>query len=381
VTSTTTTTRNRIDIRAVLVEGRAFIALIGIVIIFSLLSDAYLTVPNLVTMTKHVAMNAILALGMLTVILNGGIDLSVGSTMGLSGMTAGYLLQGVRIDGLHSVFYPQLWLVLLISCAVGTFVGWLNGVIITRFKVTPFITTLGMMYAVRGAAMLITNGTTFPNLAGAPGLGNEGFWLVGGPGFFGIPMSIWIMAAVALLTYFLVRKTQFGRWLYASGGNERAAELSGVPVRKVTIRVYMIAGLCAAIAGLIAASELTSAAPQTGTGFELNAIAAVVIGGASLMGGRGSVRGALVGAFVIGFLSDGLVIVGVSTFWQQVIMGGVIIVAVGIDQAQQRVRRGKKAPRKTRGLPTSLVKPDAAPAAPTEPTDSTDAVPSAYKGR
>ena len=339
--SSTTTVKRKLDIGGVLIEGRAFIALIAIIIIFSLLSDSYLTMSNFVSMTKHVAMNAILAIGMLTVILNAGIDLSVGSTMGMSGMIAGWLLQGVHIDTLGVVLYPQLWLVILISCGVGALIGWVNGMIITRLHVTPFVATLGMMYVVRGLAMLVTNGTTFPNLKGSPGLGNEGFWLIGGPGFFDIPMAIWIMVVLSIIVYFVVRKTQFGRWLYASGGNERAAELSGVPVRKVSVRVYMIAGFCAAVAGLIAASELTSAAPQTGVGFELNAIAAVVIGGASLFGGRGTVRGALVGAFVIGFLSDGLVIVGVSTFWQQVVMGGVIVVAVAVDQAQQGVKKTK----------------------------------------
>jgi erythritol transport system permease protein len=153
----------------------------------------------------------------------------------------------------------------------------------------------------------------------------------------------------------LIRKTPFGRWLYAVGGNERAGELAGVPVRRVKMWVYMLSGLCAAAVGVIIASELTSAAPQTGETFELNAIAAVVIGGASLAGGRGTVRGALVGAFVIGFLSDGLVMVGVSTFWQIVIKGAVIIMAVLLDQGQQRLKRSHAAivrtPAENRRLP------------------------------
>ena len=147
------------------------------------------------------------------------------------------------------------------------------------------------------------------------------------------------MVAFGVAAVFLTRKTPFGRWVYALGGNARAAELSGVPVRRVTMRVYMISGLCAAMAGLIIASELTSAAPQAGETFELNAIAAVVIGGASLSGGRGAVRGALIGAFVIGFLADGLVILGVSTFWQIVIKGAVIVLAVILDQSQQKIQR------------------------------------------
>ena len=156
-------------------------------------------------------------------------------------------------------------------------------------------------------------------------------------------MAIWILVVFVIAAVFVLRKTPFGRWVYATGGNERAAELSGVPVKRVKLWVYMISGFCAATAGLIISSELTSAAPQTGNGFELNAIAAVVIGGAALTGGRGNVRGVLLGAFVIGFLVDGLVIVGVSTFWQTVIKGAVIVLAVVIDQAQQRVSRSKNA--------------------------------------
>jgi erythritol transport system permease protein len=333
----------RFDLSAVLLEGRAFIALIVLIIVFALLSDAFLTVPNLITMTKHVAMNAILAIGMLFVILKGGIDLSVGSIVGLSGVVAGVLLQGLRIDVLDVVLYPMVWVVVLASLAVGTLVGLINGILVTRFNVAPFIATLGMLYVARGAAQLISDGATFPRLAGDPELGNTGFLLIGGGRPLGVPMAIWILVVFVIAAVFVLRKTPFGRWVYATGGNERAAELSGVPVKRVKLWVYMISGFCAATAGLIISSELTSAAPQTGNAFELNAIAAVVIGGAALSGGRGNVRGVLLGAFVIGFLVDGLVIVGVSTFWQTVIKGAVIVLAVVIDQAQQRVSRSKNA--------------------------------------
>ncbi|WP_105566591.1 ABC transporter permease [Microbacterium halophytorum] len=340
--ATQTTGRGRkIDIGALLLEGRAFIALAALIVIFALLSDSFLTFSNLVTMTKHVAYNAILALGMLFVILKGGIDLSIGSIVGLSGVVAGTMLQGWQLTLLDIVVYPQVWFVVIISLAVGTFCGWVNGVLVTRFNVAPFIATLGMMYVVRGAAMLISSGTTYPRLRGTEENGNQGFLLIGGGQILGIPVSIWIMAVFAVVAFLVLRKTPFGRWVYATGGNDRAAELSGVPTTKVKLRVYMISGFCAATTGLIIASELTSAAPQTGETFELNAIAAVVIGGAALSGGRGNVRGALIGAFVIGFLSDGLVLVGVSTFWQMAIKGAVIILAVMLDQAQQRIKRSK----------------------------------------
>jgi erythritol transport system permease protein len=322
-----------------LFELRAFIALFVLIAVFGVLSDSYLTWDNLVTMTRHVAINAILAVGMLMVILKGGIDLSVGSTVGLAGVVAGVLLEGLRIGFLDVVVYPPVWAVIVIALAVGAGVGAINGTLVTRFNVAPFIATLGMLYMVRGAALLISDGATYPNLGGSPELGNTGFDFLGSGKIAGIPTAIWLMVLFAAAGSFLTRKAPFGRWLYAIGGNERAAELAGVPVKKVKTRVYMISGVCAAMAGLIIASELTSAAPQAGETFELNAIAAVVIGGASLMGGRGYVRGALVGAFVIGFLADGLVILGVSTFWQIVIKGAVIVLAVILDQAQQKVQR------------------------------------------
>lgn len=336
-------TARKTDIGAVLLEGRAFIALAVLIVIFALLSDSFLSVNNLITMTKHVAYNAILALGMLFVILKGGIDLSVGSTVGLSGIIAGVLLEGLGIPALDVVLYPAVWVVILASLCVGTLVGFINGILVTKFNVAPFIATLGMLYVARGTALLISDGATFPRLGGSPELGNTGFGLIGGGRLLGVPNGIWIMVLFAAIALVTLRMTPFGRWVYATGGNERAAELAGVPVRKVKLWVYMISGFCAATAGVILTSELTSAAPQLGESFELNAIAAVVIGGAALTGGRGNVRGVLLGAFVIGFLSDGLVIVGVSTFWQTVIKGAVIILAVMLDQAQQRIKRNKNA--------------------------------------
>ncbi|GAA3769024.1 ABC transporter permease [Plantactinospora mayteni] len=332
-------------------ELRAFIALAVIIVTFAALSDTYLTSSNLITMTRHVAINAILALGMLLVILTGGIDLSVGSIVGLSGIVAGVLLQGWQINSFDVVLYPQVWAVIVISLAVGMLVGALNGLLISRFRLAPFIATLGMLYVARGIALLISNGATFPRLEGSPELGNTGFGFLGSGRILGIPTSIWIMVLLAALATVLIRRMPFGRWLYSVGGNERAAELSGVPIRRVKLWVYMLSGFCAAMVGLIIASELTSAAPQTGETFELNAIAAVVIGGASLAGGRGTVRGALVGAFVIGFLSDGLVMVGVSTFWQIVIKGAVIIFAVLLDQGQQRLKRSSAATAATSRAP------------------------------
>jgi erythritol transport system permease protein len=331
--------RQRLRVFNVILELRAFIALIVLIIVFSLLSDSYLTWDNLVTMTRHVAINAILAIGMLLVILTGGIDLSVGSIVGLSGVVAGVLLGGADLGFLGVTAFPAVWVVVVLALLAGAGVGAVNGTVITRFGVAPFIATLGMLYVARGVALLISNGATYPNLGGSPALGNTGFDFLGTGKILTIPVSIWLMVLFAGAAVFLTRLTPFGRWIYAIGGNARAAELAGIRVNMVKRRVYMISGVCAAMSGLIIASELTSAAPQAGETFELNAIAAVVIGGTSLMGGRGTVRGALIGAFVIGFLADGLVIVGVSTFWQIVIKGTVIVLAVILDQSQQRIQR------------------------------------------
>jgi erythritol transport system permease protein len=353
----------RLQILNALFELRAFIALIVIIIVFSLLSDAYLSWDNLVTMTKHVAINAILAIGMLMVVLTGGIDLSVGSIVGLAGVVAGVLLEGLHLGFASTIIYLPVWGVILVALCVGTGVGAVNGVLVTRFNVAPFIATLGTLYMARGAALLISNGETYPNLAGSEALGNTGFEFLGSGEILTIPVSIWLMVLFAAVATFLTRRAPFGRWVYAIGGNERAAELAGIQVNKVKRRVYMISGVCAATAGLIIASELTSAAPQAGETFELNAIAAVVIGGASLSGGRGAVRGALIGAFVIGFLADGLVIVGVSTFWQIVIKGAVIVLAVILDQSQQRIQRRGAAAAAAAQLADSASRPKAPAAA------------------
>ena len=326
------------DIGRVLLEGRAYFALIAIVAVFSALSPYYLSVSNFLTMSSHVALFGILAIGMLLVILNGGIDLSVGSTLGLSGVVAGALMQGVPFAPLGAVAYPPVWVVVVLCCLLGAAIGLVNGVLVARFKVPAFVATLGVMYMVRGVALLMTNGLTYNNLGGQPGLGNTGFDWLGFNRIAGVPVGILVMVVIAVVGSLVLTRTPFGRWLYASGGNERAAELSGVPVKAVQVAVYMMSGVCAAVAGLILSSQLTSAGPTAGTTYELTAIAAVVIGGAALTGGRGNVRGTLLGAFVIGFLSDGLVIIGISSYWQTVFTGAVIVLAVLLNAVQYRGR-------------------------------------------
>ncbi|GHC28875.1 MULTISPECIES: ABC transporter permease [Gemmobacter] len=317
-----------------LLEGRAFFALILIVAVFSFLSPNYFTVSNFLIMASHVAIYGILAVGMLLVILNGGIDLSVGSVLALSGVIAGALMQGVEMQALGVILYPPVWAVVVLTCALGAAVGAVNGVLIAWFKVPAFVATLGVMYVARGVALLMTNGLTYNNLSGRPELGNTGFDWLGFNRLAGIPISVLVLAGIAVLAGLMLSRSAFGRWLYASGGNERAADLSGVPVKRVKITVYTLSGMLAAVAGLVLSSQLTSAGPTAGTTYELTAIAAVVIGGAALTGGRGTVRGTMLGAFVIGFLSDGLVIIGISSYWQTVFTGAVIVLAVLMNSIQ-----------------------------------------------
>lgn len=325
-----------------LLEGRAFFALIAIIAVFSFLSPNYFTVGNFLIMASHVAIYGILAIGMLLVILNGGIDLSVGSILALSGVMAGAMMQGIELQALGIILYPPVWAVVVLTCVLGALVGAVNGVLIAWFKVPAFVATLGVMYVARGVALLLTNGLTYNNLSGSADLGNTGFDWLGFNRLGGVPISVLVLAAIALLAGLILSRSAFGRWLYASGGNERAADLSGVPVRRVKITVYTLSGMLSAVAGLVLSSQLTSAGPTAGTTYELTAIAAVVIGGAALTGGRGTVRGTMLGAFVIGFLSDGLVIIGVSSYWQTVFTGAVIVLAVLMNSIQygSRARKG-----------------------------------------
>ena len=337
------TAPKKLDISKLLIEGRAFLALALIIVVFSVLSPNFLTVDNLLIMASHVAIFALLSMGQLLVILTGGIDLSVGSTLGFSAVIAGFLLRGVPLDVFGVTLYPNVFVSVLIAVLLGGLIGVINGVLVARFKVAPFVATLGMLYVVRGVALLMTNGRTINDISGDEGLGNTGIEWLGFNRVLGIPVGVLIMAVVALIIALVLARTTFGRWLYATGGNARAAELSGVPVKKVTVWVYVIAGLCSAIAGVILASTLTSASPTAGNTYELTAIAGVVIGGAALSGGRGTVRGTLLGAFVIGFLSDGLVLVGVSAYWQTVFVGAVIVIAVMLNSLEYgRPRRTKQ---------------------------------------
>jgi erythritol transport system permease protein len=321
-----------------LLKLRTFIALFAVLIFFSLAAPNFLSTANAVLIAKHVALNAFLAIGMTFVIITGGIDLSVGSIVGLCGMVAGWLiLNGLDLPFGYTVYFNVVEIV-IITLGVGILIGAINGFLITRLNVAPFIATLGTLYVARGLALLSSDGRTFPNLVGDPSLGNTGFAFIGSGRFLGLPVSIWILVLVGAGAAYLAARTPLGRHIFAVGGNERAAALSGIRVSRVKMFVYVFSGFCASIVGLIISSELMASHPATGETFELNAIAAAVLGGTSMSGGRGTVGGTIIGAFVIGILSDGLVMMGVSSFWQTVIKGLVIIVAVVVDQAQRRLQ-------------------------------------------
>ena len=285
-----------------LLKGRTFIVLIVLLIFFSITANNFLSVNTLLLIGKHVALYGIIAIGMTYVIITGGIDLSVGAVVGLAGMVAGGLLQkGLTLQFAGVTIYFSVPLVVIITIIVGALIGVINGIIITKFNVAPFIATLGTMYICRGFANLHSNGATYSDLKGYEGLGNQG-WTFFGSTLFGIPVGLIILAIMAVIFAFILKKTVFGWHVFSIGGNEKAAKLSGVKVDKVKILVYMISGICAAVVGIIACSQLAAAHPATGESWEMNAIAAAVLGGTSMAGGIGTIGGTIVGAFVIVYI-------------------------------------------------------------------------------
>ena len=290
------------------------------------ISDTFLSQENTLNVLRQISVNLCLSIGMTLVILSGGIDLSVGSVLALAGaVAAGLLKDGLQFPtfgvGVQFTFLGAAVAGLIIGAAL----GWFNGWVITRFRLPPFVAALGMLSIARGLTQLWTKG--FP----ITGLGAE-FGFIGTGRWLGLPMPVWISAALVAVFVLITRKTRLGRYLYAIGGNERAAQLSGLNLRAIKITVYALGGALAGIAGLLLTARLDSATPSAGLGYELDSIAAVVIGGTSLNGGRGSVLGTVLGCLIIGVLNNGLVLLEVSPFWQQVIKGFVILGAVALDR-------------------------------------------------
>lgn len=316
--------------RQLLSRSQSLIALIILCIIVSLLSDKFLTTTNAWNVMRQISVNVCISVGMTLVIIAGGIDLSVGSVLALCGaVAAGLLKNGIEIPSSNLYMGFTVLGTIVVALLIGSLLGVFNGLFITRFKVPPFVATLAMLTIARGLTMLWTGG--FP----ISGLGESFAWI--GTGWFvGIPVPVWISAIIVAIAIMIMNKTKLGRYIYAIGGNESAATLSGIDVKKVKVIVYTIAGGLAAAGGLLVTSRLDAAQPNAGTGYELDSIAAVVIGGTSLTGGRGSIGGTVLGAIIIGVLNNGLVLLNVSPFWQQVLKGAVILAAVIIDKAKAK---------------------------------------------
>ena len=328
--------KNNNQLLMTLLKGRTFIVLIVLVIFFSFASKSFMSLNTLTMVAKHVALYGILALGMTFVIITGGIDLSVGSVVGLVGMLAGGMIQeGVTFG--NKTAYFSIPMIVIFMLIFGCLVGMINGLIVTKLNVAPFIATLGTMYICRGFANLRSGGTTFSNIKGYEGLGNVGFKALGS-NIAGIPAGVYVFAVLAIIAAVLLKKMPFGWYVLAVGGNEKSARLSGIKADRVKILVYIISGFCAAWVGMINTAQLSAAHPASGDGWEMNAIAATVLGGTSMSGGSGTIIGTIVGAFVIGVINDGMTMCGVSEFWQKVIRGFVIILAVVIDQTQRNLQ-------------------------------------------
>jgi ribose transport system permease protein len=308
----------------------SLLALLLIVVALSLATNSFLTVQNGLNVLQQISINLCLSIGMTMIILSGGIDLSVGSVLALAGaVAAGLLKNGITFSRWDVVLDFTVFGAVLAGILTGMACGWMNGFVITRFRVPPFVATLGMLTIARGLTRLWTGGFPITNL-------DDGFVFLGAGRYLGVPMPVWISAALVAVFVVVTRRTRFGRYLFAVGGNERAAKLSGLNVNRIKLLVYTLGGGLAGVAGLILAARLDAADPKVGVGYELDSIAAVVIGGTSLSGGRGSILGTVLGCLIIGVLNNGLVLLGVSDDWQLVTKGLVIIVAVAIDRASRR---------------------------------------------
>ncbi|MCQ4088305.1 ABC transporter permease [Saccharibacillus sp. JS10] len=315
--ATTVDTGKKFKLSEVTQKLGPLLGFIILVVIVSILNPAFLEPLNLLNLSRQVAINALIAFGMTFVILTGGIDLSVGSILALSSAFVANLM----IAGLDPI------LAILVGCVAGAVMGMINGLMITKGKMAPFIATLATMTVFRGLTLVYTNGNPIT------GLGDDlSFQLFGRGYFFGIPVPAVTTLIVFAILWVILHKTSFGRKTYAIGGNEKASIVSGIKVHRVKIMIYSLAGLLAALAGAILTSRLNSAQPTAGQSYELDAIAAVVLGGTSLTGGRGWIVGTLIGALIIATLNNGLNLLGVSSFYQMVVKGVVIVIAVLIDR-------------------------------------------------
>lgn len=330
------TTPNNLVAAARRIEFRQFQSIAALVLMVVALSQhpqssgTFLSQENTLNVLRQISVNLCLSVGLTLIILCGGIDLSVGSVLAFSGaVAAGLLKDGIALPALGVVVQFTAFGACLAGLLVGASLGWFNGWVITRFKLPPFVATLGMLSIARGLTQLWTKGFPITGLGADFGFIGTGRWL-------GVPTPVWVSALVVAFGVVLTRHLALGRYVYAVGGNETAARFTGLNIRTIKLAVYTLGGALAGVAGLLLTARLDSATPNAGIGYELDSIAAVVIGGTSLSGGRGSVLGTVLGCLIIGVLNNGLVLLEVSPFWQQVIKGVVILVAVALDKMSAR---------------------------------------------
>jgi ribose transport system permease protein len=316
--------------KEILKKSQSLIALFLLCLAISLLSDKFLTTNNLWNVLRQISVNICISAGMTLVVLLAGIDLSVGSVLAFTSVVcAGLLKNGIAIESLDLFIGFTVFGAVLSAVIIGLLIGLFNGWVITTFEIPSFVVTLAMLTMARGATMLYSQGIPISNL------GNS-FEFIGSGWFLGIPIPVWISVIVVGIMIILTKKTILGRYIYAIGGNEKAAFGSGININQVKLTVYGIAGMMAAIGGVLVTSRLNSAQPNAGLSYELDSIAAVVIGGTSLSGGVGTIGGTVIGAVIIGVLNNGLVLLNVSPFWQQVVKGLVILLAVIIDKKSKK---------------------------------------------
>jgi ribose transport system permease protein len=298
-----------------------FLTLTVLFVGLAIASPHFLTAVNLSSVVRQTAVINTMALGMTLIIVSGGIDLSVGAILAMSGLLGTMMMEKGQ----------PIWIGMVVGLLTGTFWGFVNGVFTTRLKINPFIVTLGTLGIVRGLTLIISNGLPVHDIP-------RQFSFLGEGNVLGVPFVLWILIGCAVAMHFIMERTKLGRYAFAIGSNPDAAWYAGIPVNFHTTAVYAIGGLLTGLAGMIEASRLMTGQPTAGQGYELQAIAAVVIGGGSLRGGEGSVVGTLIGAFIMGLLANGSDLLGISPYLQQAIIGAVIIAAVSFDELRKRRR-------------------------------------------
>ncbi|WMJ79082.1 ribose ABC transporter permease [Clostridium sp. MB40-C1] len=303
------------DLKKNLLKYKSLLGLIVLCIVVAIISPRFLSISNIKNVLTQVSVNTVIAVGMTFVILTGGIDLSVGSTLAICGAVAAAIAKGTG----------NVFMAIVVSLIIGAIVGFINGVFISKGKIQAFIVTLATMTIFRGVTQVYTNGTPISGLG-------KNFGVIGNKTFLQIPIPVVITIVVFLVAYYVLSETRYGRYLYALGGNEDSARLSGINTDRTKTAVYIISGITAAISGIIVTSRIGSASATAGVGYELDAIAAVVLGGTSLSGGEGSVAGTIIGALIIGVLNNGLNLMNVSPYYQLIVKGLVILLAVMIDK-------------------------------------------------